>query len=90
MGAPAWAASPPSTRPILAITGGAKLRALAIDFERAKFRRIVGRHWQSWDRIVRWGYILRKYALEPRSLLERIRYGSIYDLIEKLPKSAKP
>lgn len=73
-----------------AITGGAKLRALAIDFERAKFRRIVGRHWQSWDRIVRWGYILRKYALEPRSLLERIRYGSIYDLIEKLPKSAKP
>ena len=73
-----------------AITGGAKLRALAIDFERAKFRRIVGRHWQSWDRIVRWGYILRKYALEPRSLLERIRYGSIYDLVEKLPKSAKP
>lgn len=72
-----------------AITGGAKLRALAVDFERAKFYRIVGRHWRSWDRFVRWGYILRKYALEPRSLLQRVRYGSIYDLIEKLPKSAR-
>jgi len=73
-----------------AITGGARLRSLAVDFERAKFHRIIGRPWRSGDRIVRWMYILRKYALEPRSLLQRIRYGSIYDLIEKLPKSARP
>ena len=73
-----------------AITGGARLRALAEEFERAKFYRITGRHWRPSDKFVRWVYILRKYALEPRSLLERVRYGSIYDLIEKLPKSAKP
>lgn len=71
-----------------AITGGAKLRALAMDFERAKFKRIVGRAWQPWDKAIRWIYLLRKYALEPRSLLQRLRYGSIYDLIERLPKSA--
>ena len=73
-----------------AITGGAKLRALAVDFERAKFHRIVGRPWRSWDQIIRWMYIARKYALEPRSLLQRLRHGSIYDLIEKLPKSITP
>jgi glycosyltransferase involved in cell wall biosynthesis len=73
-----------------AITGGAKLRALAVDFERAKFLRIMGRRWRSWDVAIRWLYILRKYLLEPRSLLQRLRYGSIYDLIERLPKSITP
>ena len=73
-----------------AITGGARLRALAVDFERAKFHRIIGRPWRSWDVIIRWVYILRKYLLEPRSLMQRLRYGSIYDLIEKLPKSVTP
>ena len=73
-----------------AITGGAKLRALAVDFERAKFLRIMGRRWRSWDVVIRWLYILRKYLLEPRSLLQRLRYGSIYDLIERLPKSITP
>jgi len=73
-----------------AITGGAKLRALAVDFERAKFLRIMGRRWRSWDVAIRWLYILRKYALEPRSLLQRLRHGSIYDLIERLPKSITP
>ena len=73
-----------------AITGGAKLRALALDFERAKFRRIMGRPWRSWDTVIRWIYILRKYGLEPRSLMQRLRHGSIYDLIEKLPKSIMP
>jgi glycosyltransferase involved in cell wall biosynthesis len=73
-----------------AITGGSKLRALAIEFEREKFLRIMGRRWRSWDGAIRWLYILRKYILEPRSLLQRLRYGSIYDLIERLPKSITP
>ena len=73
-----------------AITGGVKLRALAVDFERAKFHRSMGRRWRSWDVAIRWLYILRKYALEPRSLVQRLRYGSIYDLIERLPKSITP
>jgi glycosyltransferase involved in cell wall biosynthesis len=73
-----------------AITGGAKLRELAVEFERAKFKRIMGRSWQPWDRAIRWIYLVRKYALEPRALLQRLRYGSIYDLIERLPKTSMP
>jgi glycosyltransferase involved in cell wall biosynthesis len=72
-----------------AITGGKKFRELAVEFERMKFKRIMGRPWRSSDSAIRWIYLLRKYALEPRALLQRLRYGSIHDLIERLPKLSK-
>lgn len=61
-----------------AITGGATMNQQLREFEAGKFRQIMGRPRRSSDRWVRLVYLLRKYLLEPRSLWQRLRYGSIY------------
>ncbi len=64
------------------ITGGAKMREVARQFERAKFMRIMGRPWRTSDGAIRYLYLVRKYLLQPRSLWQRLRYGSVYGLFE--------
>jgi glycosyltransferase involved in cell wall biosynthesis len=60
------------------ITGAAKMRPLLLNFERAKFERIMGRPWRRGDKLIAVAYLVRKYLLEPRSIWQRLRYGSIY------------
>lgn len=60
------------------ITGGAKMRPLLMSFERGKFARIMGRPWRRSDNLVAVAYLIRKYLLEPRSIWQRLRYGSVY------------
>jgi len=59
------------------ITGGGKMRAQRRAFALAQFETIVGRPWRSSDRLIQFFYLLRKYAMEPRSIVQRLRYGSI-------------
>jgi hypothetical protein len=61
-----------------AITGGATMTPALRRFEDEKFERIIGRPRRPYDNWVRALYLLRKYVLEPRSLWQRLRYGSIY------------
>lgn len=44
---------------------------------RARFERIMGRPWRRSDDLIRVFYRVRKYALEPRALIERLRRGPI-------------
>jgi glycosyltransferase involved in cell wall biosynthesis len=61
------------------INGGrrAELRDLRCAYEMARFERIMGRPWRTSDSAIRLFYTIRKYVLEPRALVERLRYGSI-------------
>ena len=46
-------------------------------YQRARFKRIMGRPWTTGDNLIWLYYRVRKYMLEPRALLERLRYGPI-------------
>ncbi|HEY0282750.1 MAG TPA: glycosyltransferase family 2 protein [Rhizomicrobium sp.] len=59
------------------ITGGQKLEDASRAYELARFERIMGRRWRRSDHLVRLFYRVRKYILEPRALMEWLRYGSI-------------
>ncbi|MBO9714784.1 glycosyltransferase family 2 protein [Sphingomonas sp.] len=59
------------------ITGSQRNREIRRRFFHDRFRRVMGRDWRRSDRLVRLFYFARKYALQPRSLRERLRHGSI-------------
>ncbi len=60
------------------ISGGrrAELRHQYSAYELARFERIMGRRWRRSDYLVRLFYMVRKYFLEPRALMEWLRHGS--------------
>jgi glycosyltransferase involved in cell wall biosynthesis len=60
-----------------AITGGRKKEEESRAYELARFERILGRSWRRRDYIGWCFYRLRKYLLEPRALLERLRCSLI-------------
>lgn len=59
------------------ITGARKMPEVYRAYEHARFERIMGRPWRRSDYVIRLFYIVRKYVLEPRALMERLRHGSI-------------
>lgn len=72
------------------ITGGGKMRPLLLNFERAKFQRIMGRPWRRSDNLVAVAYLARKYLLEPRSFWQRLRHGSIYGRYSRVALRGRP
>ena len=61
------------------ISGGRKteLRQQYRAYEMARFERIMGRRWRRSDYLFWLFYATRKYLLEPRALIERLRLGSM-------------
>ncbi len=60
------------------ITAGGRQGATLRRFKRQRFEAIMGRPWRPLDGVA-WGYYrVRKYLLEPRSLIERVTRGSIF------------
>ncbi|MDB5437813.1 MAG: glycosyl transferase, family 2 [Caulobacteraceae bacterium] len=70
-----------------AITGGARKDAQLRAYRLSQFREIIGRDWRPYDHVIRWLYLVRKYTCEPRSLWQRLRYGSAYG---RFARRAKP
>ncbi|MDB5438419.1 MAG: transcription antiterminator NusG [Caulobacteraceae bacterium] len=61
-----------------AIAGRARTHAKLRAYRLARFREIIGRNWRPYDHLIRWPYPARKYTPEPRSLWQRLRYGSAH------------
>jgi glycosyltransferase involved in cell wall biosynthesis len=60
------------------ITGSARLRERQLEYDRAQFRRIMGRDRTRLDRIPATLYRLAKYIENPRDLAQRLRRGPVY------------
>src|SRR5690606_24245235 len=61
-----------------AVTGGGKMPKEQRSFFMDTFERLMGRPWRRYDVLIRLVYLARKYLREPRSLWQRMRYGSIH------------
>ncbi len=59
------------------VTGSRRQMGLHHAYFEQRFERVMGRPWRKSDDAVRYLYMIRKYLLEPRSLIERVRHGPI-------------
>jgi glycosyltransferase involved in cell wall biosynthesis len=59
------------------ITGSRRGHAMYQDAMKEQFARLKGRPWRRRDTLLQYLYLIPKYLLEPRSLWQRLRYGSI-------------
>lgn len=61
------------------ITGSKRFESERMSMAARHFRLIMGRDWRRYDHVMRYLVLAMKYARQPRSLLERLRRGSIFD-----------
>jgi glycosyltransferase involved in cell wall biosynthesis len=60
------------------ITGSQRFENESMSMSVRHFRLIMGRDWRGYDPMMRYLMVAIKYARQPRSLLERLRRGSIF------------